>query len=75
MDRRRGAMELLERLTAATSLTAFTEYTFPRVKDAHLAEQLERVERGDIDRLMLLRASSRENGKSTHERTGRPGIL
>jgi predicted phage terminase large subunit-like protein len=43
---------------AATSLIRFTEATFPRYQTAaihrKIAEQLERVERGEIDRLMLL---------------------
>jgi hypothetical protein len=40
------------------SLIGFTEYRFPRYRPAthhrFIAEQLERVERGEIDRLMLL---------------------
>ena len=52
------AEELLRRTEAAESLIAFTEYTFDRYRtsDHHriVAEQLERVERGEIDRLMLL---------------------
>jgi hypothetical protein len=47
-----------KRRAAATSLLAFTEYTFSRYEAAGLhqqiAEQLERVERGEVDRLMLL---------------------
>src|SRR5260370_23183188 len=47
-----------KRRAAATSLISFTEYTLPRYEAAGLhrqiAEQLERVERGEIDRLMLL---------------------
>ena len=43
---------------AIESLTAFTEYTFPKYRAAAfhrtIAWQLERVERGEIDRLMLL---------------------
>jgi predicted phage terminase large subunit-like protein len=46
------------RRLAATDLIAFTEYTLPRYQTAALhrqiAEQLERVARGEIDRLMLL---------------------
>jgi predicted phage terminase large subunit-like protein len=46
------------RRSAATNLIAFTEYTFPRYQTAALhrqiAEQLERVEAGTVDRLMLL---------------------
>lgn len=52
------ARELLRRKDAAENLIAFTEYTFPRYRTAThhkiIAEQLERVERGEIDRLMLL---------------------
>jgi predicted phage terminase large subunit-like protein len=43
---------------ARESLIAFTEYTFPKYRTAPfhqtIAGQLERVERGEIDRLMLL---------------------
>jgi predicted phage terminase large subunit-like protein len=53
-----AARELLKRTEAATGLIAFTEYTFPRYRTAEhhrlIAHQLERVERGEIDRLMLL---------------------
>jgi predicted phage terminase large subunit-like protein len=46
------------RRAARTSLISFTEYTYPRYVAApihqQIAEQLERIERGDIDRLMLL---------------------
>ena len=46
------------RRAAKTSLISFTEFTYPRYEAAaihkHIAEQLERVERGEIDRLMLL---------------------
>src|SRR5262245_38502371 len=49
--------ELLRR-QAQTSLISFTEYTHPRYRTApmhrQIAEQLERVARGEIDRLMLL---------------------
>jgi len=52
------ARELLRRTDAAESLIAFTEYTFDRYRTSEhhriVAEQLERVERGEIDRLMLL---------------------
>ena len=48
----------MRRKDAAESLIAFTEYTFPRYRTAGhhriIAGQLERVERGEIDRLMLL---------------------
>jgi hypothetical protein len=47
-----------KRRAAATSLIAFTEYTFPRYEPAaihrQIAEQLERVARDEVDRLMLL---------------------
>lgn len=53
-----AAQELLRRKDSSQSLIAFTEYTFPRYRTAkhhkQIAEQLERVERGEIDRLMLL---------------------
>src|SRR5215475_7745270 len=46
------------RRAAKTSLIAFTEHTYRRYEAApihrQIAEQLERIERGDIDRLMLL---------------------
>lgn len=52
------AAELLRRQTAAESLIAFTEATYPRYRTAAhhrtIAEQLERVERGESKRLMLL---------------------
>lgn len=45
-------------MDAAENLIKFTELTFPRYRTAGhhriIAEQLERVERGEIDRLMLL---------------------
>ena len=45
-------------MDAASSLIKFTEFTYPRYRTAlihtQIAEQLERVERGEIDRLMLL---------------------
>ncbi len=46
------------RIEAKETLIGFTEYTNPRYKTGKIhrviAEQLERVERGEIDRLMLL---------------------
>ena len=49
---------MIQRDDAARSLIDFTEYTFDRYRTAPhhkiIAEQLERVERGEIDRLMLL---------------------
>ena len=45
-------------MEAAAGLIAFTEFTYDRYRTAkhhrQIAEQLERVERGEIDRLMLL---------------------
>lgn len=53
-----AARELLRRTDAAQSLIAFTEYTYSRYRTAQhhkvIAGQLERVERGEVDRLMLL---------------------
>ncbi len=53
-----AAQELLRRKDATENLIAFTEYTFPRYRTAEhhrtIASQLERIERGEIDRLMLL---------------------
>jgi predicted phage terminase large subunit-like protein len=58
MTPEQAARELLRRTDAANNLIAFTEYTFPRYRTAEhhriISEQLERVERGEIDRLMLL---------------------
>jgi hypothetical protein len=46
------------RRAATTSLISFTEFTYPRYQPAaihkQIAEQVERVERVEIDRLMLL---------------------
>jgi predicted phage terminase large subunit-like protein len=57
-SRQEAAKELLKRTDAAESLIGFTEYTYERYKTARhhriVAEQLERVERREIDRLMLL---------------------
>jgi hypothetical protein len=54
----RGLETEKQRRAAKTSLTSFTEFTYPRYKAAaihkQIAEQLERIERGEIDRLMLL---------------------
>jgi predicted phage terminase large subunit-like protein len=48
---------LLDRRGARKSLIAFTEYTFPQYRTAShhalIAEKLEQVERGEIDRLMI----------------------
>lgn len=53
-----AARELLSRIEASQSLIAFTEYTYDRYRTAEhhrlIAGHLERIERGDIDRLMLL---------------------
>ena len=50
--------ELQRRQAAKASLIGFTEFTFGRYRTAPhhrlIAEQLERVERGEVDRLMLL---------------------
>src|ERR1043166_9077005 len=58
MTPKQAAAELLRRTDAARNLIAFTEFTFPRYRTADhhriIAGQLERVERGEIDRLMLL---------------------
>jgi predicted phage terminase large subunit-like protein len=58
MTPRLAATELLRRTEATEDLIAFTEYTFDRYRTAAhhrlIAEQLERVERGEVDRLMLL---------------------
>ena len=58
MTPERAATELLRRTEATADLIAFTEYTFDRYRTAphhrQIAEQLERVERGEVDRLMLL---------------------
>ncbi|PCI52556.1 MAG: hypothetical protein COB36_14785 [Alphaproteobacteria bacterium] len=52
-----AAQLLLDRRRARNSLIGFTEYTFPKYKAAEhhkaIAEALEAVERGDIDRLMI----------------------
>ena len=51
----RSSLEALQR--QCQSIIGFTEYRFPRYRTARhhrlVAEQLERVERGEIDRLML----------------------
>ncbi|HEU4804993.1 MAG TPA: terminase family protein [Nitrobacter sp.] len=51
-------VSLIERRAAEQSLIAFTEQTFSRYRTAKhhrlVAEQLERVERREVDRLMLL---------------------
>jgi len=53
-----AAEELLKRRKARAGIIGFTEYTFPKYRTAgfhrKIAEQLERVERGEVDRLMLL---------------------
>jgi len=53
-----AAQELLKRRQARQSLIHFTEYTYDRYKTAAhhklVAEQLERVMRREVDRLMLL---------------------
>lgn len=58
MTPRLAATELLRRTVATTDLIAFTEFTFDRYRTANhhriIAGQLERIERSEIDRLMLL---------------------
>src|SRR3954469_14026959 len=53
-----AARELLDRRAARSNLIAFTEYHNPRYRPAPhhrlIAEKLEAVERGEIDRLMLM---------------------
>lgn len=53
-----AAEEFLKRRRARRNLIAFTEYTLPKYRTAvshrAIAAQLERVDQGDIDRLMLL---------------------
>src|SRR5215472_16492372 len=55
---RQGLETEKRRRAATTGLIAFTEHTYRRYEAApihrQIAEHLERVERGDIDRLMLL---------------------
>lgn len=55
---KRALQELRRRIEAQSSLIRFTEFTYPRYQTAKIhqtiADQLERVERGEIDRLMLL---------------------
>jgi hypothetical protein len=72
-----AATELLRRTEAAADLIALTEYTFPRYQMAlihrKIARQLERVERGEIDRLMLLVPPW--HGKFRVSVTPLPGIL
>ena len=66
--------ELLRRRRAIESLIAFTEYTFERYRTAphhrKIAEQLERVERGELDRLMLLTAPRHGKSKLASCRSG-----
>jgi predicted phage terminase large subunit-like protein len=53
-----AARELIRRQDATADLISFTEYTYPKYQTAPLhriiATQLERVERGEVDRLALL---------------------
>src|SRR5271157_4519593 len=75
-DRARRAMEagdeskINDLRKQCSTLIGFTEYRFPRYQPARhhrlIAEQLERVERREIDRLMLDRKSTRLN--SSHVR-------
>ncbi len=63
----RSLLRETKRLKAQRDLVAFTEWTFPKYRTAPvhrtIAEQLERVERGEIDQLMLL--CPPRHGKST----------
>ena len=58
MGLEQAAWEKRRRLLAQANLIDFTELTFERYRTAQhhriIAEQLERIERGEIDRLMLL---------------------
>jgi predicted phage terminase large subunit-like protein len=58
MNYEQAAQELLRRKSAENNLIAFTEYTMPKYRTAphhrEIARQLERVERGEVDRLMLM---------------------
>jgi hypothetical protein len=62
----RAGEELLRRMDAAADLIKFTEFTFRNYQTAAIhriiASQLERVEKGEVDRLMLL--VSPRHGKS-----------
>ena len=53
-----AAQILLDRRAARRNLIAFTEHTFPRYRTGRhherIAHELEAVERGEVDRLMLL---------------------
>lgn len=57
ISRQAAAQELLDRREARRNLIAFTEYTLPGYQAANhhrrIADALEAVERGDIDRLMI----------------------
>lgn len=57
VSREAAARELLRRIEARRSLLAFTGYTLPSYEEAGhhrmIAERLERVERGELDRLMI----------------------
>ena len=54
----RAAKEMLRRTEASSNLIPFTTYTFPQYRTAPhhelIASKLEQVERGEVDRLMLL---------------------
>jgi len=57
ITRQSAALELLKRRKSRTALIPFTEYTLPNYQPAAhhtlIAEKLEAVERGEIDRLMI----------------------
>lgn len=67
-----AARELLTRRAARKNLQAFTEYTTPRWKPSKIhraiCEQLDRVQRREIDRLMLLCPPQHGKSKITSER-------
>src|SRR4030081_1940061 len=58
MTLERAATSLLRRMDAAEDLIKFTEYTVKNYETSAIhriiASQLERVEKGEVDRLMLL---------------------
>jgi hypothetical protein len=67
IDKAKAAKELLNRRAARNSLLEFVQYTTPRWKPGkihyRICEQLERINRREIDRLMLL--CPPQHGKST----------
>src|SRR5580658_2993919 len=77
LSRPEAAREILSRKSARQSLIGFTEYTFPKYRTARchriIAGHLERVIRGEIDRLMLLTAP--RHGKSELASRRFPGLV